>query len=650
MIRNHGLAFKLIFFILTSTTMIFVVAFTYNYEISKREVLKKIERNAQYLTHATVNRIETVLRAVEKVPASLAITVESSPYTREELSEVISRAVSANPEIFGIGFAFEPYAFMKNDYFFAPYCYKDKDRTVACYLGSDTYRYFYLDWYQIPKELNRPIWSEPFYAEGAGNIMMATFSTPFYYPGKDGAGMLRGIATADVSLMWLKDIIAAVKIYESGYAFLISQNGVFISHPDTRLIMRESLFSVAEAIAYPELRRIGREMIRGAEGFVSLKDLRDGRKAWMYYAPLPACGWSVGIVVPEEELFADIRHLSQQIMLIGVAGFVLLCLVVAFFSGTITRPLRFLARSTSEIARGNLDIELPEVTEKDEIGTLTRSFREMKTALKEYIANLAETTAAKERIESELKIARSIQMSFLPKHFPSFADQSAFEIYAALEPAKQIGGDLYDFFLLDEEHLFFSVGDVSDKGIPAALFMAVTKTLMKGVAEPEASPSDILAKVNAELCQDNDSAMFVTVFCGILNLRTGELWYSNAGHNPPLIVRSDSEPEWLKLPEGFLLGVVEESQYHSDMVVLRPGDLLVAYTDGVTEARNRDDTLYGEQRLREMVLTCFSKPAEHIVREIMESVKQFAVGVPQADDITLLTVRFKGMQSYRRDV
>lgn len=644
MIKNFGLAFKLIFFILTSTTMIFVVAFSYNYEISKQEVLKNIEEHAQNLTHATVNRIEAVLRAVEKVPSNLAITVESSPYNREELAEVISRAVSANQEIFGIAFAFEPYAFSKKDYFFAPYCYKSKDRTVACFLGSETYRYFFLDWYQIPKELNRPVWSEPFYDEGAGNAMMATFSTPFYHQG-DGGGSFRGIATADVSLMWLKDIIAAVKIYQSGYAFLISQNGVFISHPDTRFIMRESIFSVAEAANYPALRRIGREMIRGAEGFVPLKDPLTAKPSWVYYAPLPASGWSVGVIVPEAELFADIRLLSKHILLIGAVGFAFLCLVVAFFSGTITRPLRFLARSTAEIARGNLDIELPELAEKDEIGTLTRSFREMKTALKEYIANLAETTAAKERIESELKIARTIQMSFLPKHFPSFSEHAAFEIYAALEPAKEIGGDLYDFFLLNEDHLFFSVGDVSDKGIPAALFMAVTKTLMKGVAEPQTSPSDILAKVNIELCQDNDSAMFVTVFCGILNLKTGELWYSNAGHNPPLIVRGGAEPAWLKLPEGFLLGVVEESQYHSDRIVLQPGDLLIAYTDGVTEARNRDDALYGNQRLHQTVHVCSSHSAEHIVHEVMDSVKEFATGVPQADDITIMAIRFKGWHS-----
>lgn len=161
---------------------------------------------------------------------------------------------------------------------------------------------------------------------------------------------------------------------------------------------------------------------------------------------------------------------------------------------------------------------------------------------KEYVKNLTETTAAKERIESELKIARTIQMSFLPKAFPTLQGRQRFDLFAALEPARDIGGDLYDFFLLDEDHVFITVGDVSDKGIAAALFMAVTKTLLKGIAETGMDPSEILNKTNAELCIDNDSMMFVTVFCGILDLRTGLLKYSNAGHEPPILIRRGKAP------------------------------------------------------------------------------------------------------------
>jgi len=642
MIRNLGLAFKLIIFILTSTTIIFAAAFGYNYHYSKKTLLKNIEENARNLTLSTVYKIETVLRAVEEVPLNVASIIEKYPYQQEDLLNLVQSTVENNPEIFGSTFAFEPYTFNPKLLYFAPYYYRNNGKVTLTFLGSDSYRYFYLDWYQIPKELGFPVWSEPYYDEGGGNIIMSTYSVPFYNT-IDGKTHFCGVATADISLTWLKDIVASVKIYQSGYAFLISQNGIIITHPEERFIMKESIFSIAEAWQSPDLRQIGRKMITGGQGFVALKDFVSGEKSWLYYAPLPSNGWSLGVIFPEEELFADVRRLSKEVLLIGLIGFSFLCMVIAFFSRHITKPLGSLAQSTSEIVKGNLDIELPEVRANDEIGKLTRSFKEMKVALKEYIANLAATTAAKERIESELKIARTIQMSFIPKRFPPFPDKDEFEIYASLEPAKEIGGDLYDFFLLDEDRLFFVVGDVSDKGIPAALFMAVTKTLLKGTAEPQLKPSEILNRVNLELCQDNESNMFVTIFCGILNFKSGELLYSNAGHNPPLFVRASQTPEWLKLPDGFFLGVFEEPQYHTEKIELQPGDLLLVYTDGVTEAINEEGELYNNQRLFETVRIYPDNAPEELVNNVVDSVKSFSRGVSQADDITVLALCFKGI-------
>ncbi|MHB8907732.1 MAG: PP2C family protein-serine/threonine phosphatase, partial [Syntrophales bacterium] len=398
----------------------------------------------------------------------------------------------------------------------------------------------------------------------------------------------------------------------------------------------------AEAANDPELRATGRAMIHGEKGFVALKNHFSGQKAWMYYAPLPSVGWSIGVVFPEEALFAGLRDLNRVVLFIGTAGFAVLFLIIVLISGSITRPLRTLAGKAAEIAKGNLDIEVSDVTSRDEVGELSRSFDNMKVALKEYIANLAETTAAKERYESELKIARTIQMSFLPKIFPPFPEYAEFDIYATLESAKEVGGDLYDFFLLDEDHLFFSIGDVSGKGVPAALFMAAAKTLMKGTASRELSPSEVLQRVNYELCRENDSMMFVTVFCGILNFRTGEVRYSNAGHNPPLLLRSGRPPEWLPLPDGFLLGAMEDSLYETRQILLAPGDALLLYTDGVTEAMNGEKLFYEERRLLQVTEEHGLEPPEELVREVLRSVREFTGSEPQSDDITMLALSFRG--------
>jgi sigma-B regulation protein RsbU (phosphoserine phosphatase) len=263
----------------------------------------------------------------------------------------------------------------------------------------------------------------------------------------------------------------------------------------------------------------------------------------------------------------------------------------------------------------------------------------MKNSLKHYIKELTETTAAKERIESELKVAHDIQMSLLPKRFP---ERKEFNIYAILEPAREVGGDLYDFFLLGEDHFFFLIGDVSGKGVPAALFMAVAKTLLNRLAEKCTDPSLVLAQVNKELCRENESSMFVTLFCGLLNFKTGDLLFSNAGHNPPLMIRSGQRVEWLKVPEGFVLGGMEDAIYRTERILMDRGDRILLYTDGVTEAMNREKAFYSEKRLMSEVERGKSGSVEGLVEVVLRSVKKFTEGESLSDDITLLALQFNG--------
>lgn len=641
--KDRGLAFKLICFILAGTGVVFVSAFLYSYAAMKQSVMEHVEENARNLARSTVNRIETVVGGVEKVPRTIAGFLSMRRWAPGEIPPLVEQMVGGNPELFGAAIAFEPWAVDLETFYFSPYCHRQQDgRLVHTILGDASYPYFGMDWHQIPKELNRPVWTEPYFDEGGGEIVMATYSVPFYRE-RDGTKRLQGIVTADISLAWLSTMVSGIRPYRSGYAFLISQNGVFITHPDSRLIMRHTLFSVAEERGAEGLRQVGKEMVRGGEGLVALDNgVLYKKRSWLYYAPLRSIGWSLGIVIADDELFADVKRLGREVIAIGAAGLLLIALTVMGFAHRITRPLRSLAETTVEIARGNLDVELPTLRSRDEIGRLAVSFEGMRVALKEYVKNLTETTAAKERIESELKIARTIQMSFLPKTFPPLRGAQEFDLFAALEPARDIGGDLYDFFPIDDDHLFFVVGDVSDKGIPAALFMAVTKTLLKGIAEAGMSPSDILSKTNAELCVDNDSMMFVTLFCAVLNLRTGLLRYSNAGHEPPLLVRRGRAPSWLELPPGFVAGVMEDSVYETREIRLEAGDTLVVVTDGVTEAMNAGGECYTDHRLVQEVERSGSLPPEELTRRILESVRAHASGAAQSDDVTVLVLTYRG--------
>ncbi|MGC8493378.1 MAG: SpoIIE family protein phosphatase [Syntrophobacteraceae bacterium] len=641
--RNKSLAFKLVLFTLSGTMAVFVSAFAYLYFSSSQFMMRYVRMNARQAAHAAAYQIEALLRGVEKVPINYAALLSAGVFRTADIPKLPERMVSANPEIFGDAIAFEPGGSGSAIRYFSPYCYRGKNGClINVILGDRFYDYFTMDWYQIPEELNRATWTEPYFDEGGGNAVMATFSVPFYR-GMRGEKQFQGVVTADISLKKLQKIVSDIKLYTSSYAFLISRNGVFVTHPDSRLIMTSSIFSIAEGKHSSLLRRIGRKMIRGGEGFTALKaGLLSPARCWLYYTPLPSIGWSVGIVIPEHVLLEDIFHFSRMAVLIGLLGILLVTLIVLVIARRISTPLKELSATTVAIARGDLETKLPDIRSGDEIGILARSFEEMQLALKDYINHLTQTTAAKERMESELKIARNIQMSFLPKAFPPFPGKTRVDMSAVLEPAREIGGDLYDYFLIDEDHLFFAVGDVSGKGIPAALFMAVTRTLLKGVAETGMTPSEILRKCNLELCVGNDSMMFVTLFCGVLDLRSGLLSYSNAGHEHPVIVRQGGRPEALPVPEGLFLGVDEDASYETREIELGPGDKLVVYTDGVTEAMNTAGSLYSYENLIAAIRSCGSNAADGIAREIMESVMTFSSGAPQADDITLLALSFFG--------
>jgi len=641
--KGKGLAFKLIVFILTSTTIIFFTAFYYGLLASKDEFFESVQENARNLTLATINEIEITLRGIEKIALQNAYLMENYTFPLENLQRLLTSTVSNNQEIYGSAIAFQPDALEAQIPYLAPYCYREADgQPRLIFLGGEQYDYFTMEWYRLPQERGRPSWCEPYFDKGGGNILMTTFSVPFYRT-VDDRKVFQGVVTADLSLTRLRRIVSAIKIYDSGFAFLVSRNGLILTHPNEQWIMRESIHGLAEVRGDKHSLQVVKYMLRGGEGFVPFTAFLTGKKCWMYYAAVPSTGWSLAVIFPEEELFGDLHQLARNVAFIALAGFVLLFLVITFVARTITKPVRSLAATTEQIAKGNLDIDLPRPSSNDEIAALTRSFGEMKTALKAYIANLAATTAAKERIESELKIAHAIQMSFLPKHFPAFPTKDAFEIHAALEPAREIGGDFYDFFLLKDDQLLFTIGDVSGKGIPAALFMAVTKTLIKGVAGNELELSEVFKRVNLELCQENEAMMFTTAFCGILDFASGELRYTNAGHLPPLLVRRGISAEWLAIPPGMALGIDEEARYQTAHIALQPGDSIVLYTDGVTEAMDPTEHLYSADRLLATVSSNPSRSPKDCVVGILDAVRTFASGADQSDDVTLLAIRLRSL-------
>lgn len=377
--------------------------------------------------------------------------------------------------------------------------------------------------------------------------------------------------------------------------------------------------------------------VRGKKGHGVIQDYR-GKQCLAVWKYSPDMRWGMVTKIDTAEAFAPIAKLRLVFLAVAAITIMGVLLAAVLVARSISRPIIDLTRLTKLVAAGDLDARV-QVKSRNEIGELADSFNQMTVQLKNSMAELQATTAAKERIESELDIARDIQMSMVPKIFPPFPDREEFDIFATIQPARQVGGDLFDFFFLKENLFCFLIGDVSGKGVPASLFMAVARTVLKALADSEHDPSMILQKANHELCQGNDTCMFVTLFLAIIELETGELHYGNGGHNPPVIMRQGKDVSYLEMEKNMALGVMEGMSFHDGGLTLNPGDAIFLYTDGVTEADNLDKQLFGEDRLLGLLQAAPNLSPKETIENTLAQVMAYSGKAPQADDITMVMLR-----------
>nr|AGS53217.1 serine phosphatase RsbU [uncultured bacterium contig00093] len=512
-------------------------------------------------------------------------------------------------------------------------------------------------WYVGAKERGGAFWTVPYHDASSGKVVV-TCAYPVYGAG----GKFVGVTGIDVVIGDLNDEIINRDVGEHGYAIVVDGEGILISSKE--LAKQEGgAYQKKSAYrdGYPEYNSVIKKMTKGETGFE--KVVTDKGEKYIAYSPIPATGWSVAIVQPVSEIMglvtennAAIDKMTDDtldyinatikvIFIIFVVVFAMSIIAVVYFADVmsykITRPIVTLEECLDRIADGELDTRM-ELKTGDEIERLGNSVNTMAHELKEYIGNLQKITADKERIGTELNVATNIQAAMLPRvDPPPFPDRSEFDIYASMQPAKEVGGDFYDFFLIDENTLAVVIADVSGKGVPAALFMAITKTLIKNNAQAGRSPGEVFWSVNNMLCENNDNGMFVTAFMGYLDINSGKFTYVNAGHNPP-VLRSYGECNFLKVKPGFILAGFENTRFSQDEISLQRGDELFLYTDGVTEATDSQKTMFGDARLIESLYNYVDMPLQETVISIKGDIDKFAKGAEQADDITMLALRYVG--------
>jgi sigma-B regulation protein RsbU (phosphoserine phosphatase) len=577
-------------------------------------------------------RLVRVAQATEDLANSLEVLPNPTP---EKLNELIKIYIGSTRRIYGIAVAYLPYAFDRKRRLYSPYFHRSAKGIIASKVDSEEYNYPRHDWFLLPTLLGKSLWTEPYFGSGGG-IIMCTYCAPLVLNGK-----IKGTVVSDISLKELGQDVHNLSVGRFGYAFLLSRQGAFLAAPDTKRVMRDTIFSLAEELERPDLRLLGRRMIRGGAGVERIKDFHMGENAWLAFAPVQGVGWSLGVLVPEREVLAPAYALAQRQGLLAVSGLLLLCLVVWLLVMGLTRPLQRLAAGAKRLASGDLTTKVEDVRPGDEVGDLAESFNTMVDDLNSYVHELTATTAAKERIESELDLARQIQMSILPRTYPAFPDHEEFDLFAKTHPAREVGGDFYDFFFVDDNRLVFVVGDVSGKGVPAALFMTVSRTLIKNAAAHHPDPVEALNEVNTQILPENEMCMFVTIFYGLYELDTARLAYASAGHPMPLLRRTDGSVEPIPSTGGMAVGVFDQMGLTRGEITLEPGETLLVFTDGLDEAVNAHDEQFGLQRAKDWLAATEVTDAPVMIDRLVQAQKEFTGDLEQFDDLTLLIFRHK---------
>ena len=450
-------------------------------------------------------------------------------------------------------------------------------------------------------------------------------------------GTFRGALALDLDVERLQQYAAETRV-EGGYCLLIGPSGMLIAHPQRELALRESLESLAVRQHTPGLEALAEKVQAGESGTIELDDFHTYLPSWVAYAPISSVGWSFAAAVPEEQILAPVRQWFRRGMAIMLGGLAVIIACVLLVSIRITRPIAHLARAVRDLAGGNLRAHARGVRSHDELGEFARAFNGMVRALRKHVNALTHETAARKAVESEIRVGRQIQQSLLPHSFPPFPHRPEFDLHAVIVPARQVAGDFFDFFFVRDDVLAFVIADVSGKGVPAALFMAVTRTVLRNQAIGGDGPAEVLNRANRAIADENDEMMFVTVFFGHYHTRTGQLVYANAGHNPPCIAAADGRVRRLDGSTGPILGVFPEKGYTERTAEMDPGDSLVLYTDGVTEALDESDRPFHLDRLEQIVANSAAATPEEICGLVVRTVEEHRTHHRQ-DDVTLLVLR-----------
>lgn len=584
--------------IITAVVLVEVIS-AVQYWYASEGIRREVRHRAESELKAKNLEIEKVTETVEAVSHSTLWLIEKHIDNPAEVDELLRGTMSSNTQLKGCGMGFVPGYYASKGRWYEPYVNRLADGSLEILqIGCESHDYTKAEWYVNPVKTGKAYWSEPYYDDAGGKALMVTYSQPV----RNAKGDIVAVFGVDVELDWLSSVINATRLYPSSFNIMVSRQGNLVACPVESLVMRRNLQEVTSRLKDTTVRSVNRQMLDGTSGEATIYNEK-GEKNYVFFAPIDRdttvskgeqLGWSMAVVCSDREIYRGLRQVGFNLMLLMIAGMALLTYI------------------------------------------LFRTVRSQR--------RLSAVENEKERIASELGVAQRIQKAMLPKTFPPYPERKDLDIYALLRPAREVGGDFYDYFLRDEK-LFFCIGDVSGKGVPAALVMAMAQSVFRMLVARESSPERIVMQMNETMARDNEYNIFITFFVGVLDLPTGRLRYCNAGHKAPVLVHNAQSMENSMLPcdSNLPVGTMGGWDYVLQETVIEPDTTIFLYTDGLTEAEKASHEQFGRERMQKLICDMAKDgevTSEAFIGRMDAAVRRFVGETEQSDDLTMLAIKF----------
>ena len=576
--------------IIVTAAVLVEVTSAVQYFFAREGIREEVERRAQSELWAKSLEIRNVMTAVEVAIGNMAWAVEAELSRPDSITNVTRRLVEQNEQIVGVSLGFVANYYADKGRWYEPYVAERSDGSIeVSQIGGASHDYLNTEWYSQGLAAGRGRWSDPYYDEAGAKMMLCSYTLPV----RDSSGQIVALIGADVSLDWLSELINSRHVYPSSYNLLLSRTGLIMACPVESLVMKKNIMEVTSGLEDTTVSHVNRQMLAGNSGQATIRDEK-GEKNYVFYAQMDGeTGWSMAVVCSDREIFYSLRQVGFNLFVLMLVGLGLLA---------------FIIWKASKNAR-----------------------------------RLMAVNAEKERIGNELHIASEIQKAMLPKTFPPYPDCDSIDIFGQLTPAKAVGGDLYDFYIR-EDKLFFCIGDVSGKGVPASLLMTVTRALFRTISAHETLPDRIVSQLSNTIAEDNELSMFVTLFVGVIDLTTGHMHYCNAGHDAPLLISKDGrQVGLLPVDSNIPAGVMKDWLFNRQDTTIDNGTTIFLYTDGLTEAEDIDSKQFGCQRLNDTAVAISANGRllpRKLVEQMTAAVQAFVGEAEQSDDLTMMAILY----------